>query len=184
MQLGQWHVDLRVPQLGDGPLQGFCGTTRITQHGAQEMCTWQRVVDYQPPRATSDEGWIVFEAADRLREDGIHSVYSERWECLPASRGRRIALMEPERADGLPSTRLFVCGDYMMRVRPVDPIGPTFEISFGTYVQGQLLVEASTIAALTGTQIDVAMSRVGDHQVKVSMDSVESMWAVLEWDVR
>ncbi len=183
MQLGQWHVDLRVPQTASGALQGFCGTTRITQVGTQEMCTWQRLADYQPPRATSDEGWIVFETADRLREDGVHSVYFEEWERLPGSTGRRMALTEPPRADGKPSTRLFVSGDYMMRVRPVDPIGPAFEISFGKYAQGRLQVEASTIASLTGTNIGIALSQVRDDQVNVSMDSLDSQWAILEWVV-
>lgn len=183
MQLGHWHVDLRVPQTASGALQGFCGTTRITQVGTQEMCTWQRLVDYQPPRATSDEGWIVFETADRLREDGVHSVYFEEWERLPGSTGCRMALTEPPRADGKPSTRLFVSGDYMARVRPVDPIGPEFEISFGKYAQGRLQVEASTIASLTGTNIGIALSRVGDDQVNVSMDSVDSQWVILEWVV-
>jgi hypothetical protein len=181
MQLGQWHVDLRVPVAPDAPLQGFSGITQITQVGAQEMCTWQRLVDYQPPRATVDEGWMVFETPEQVVETGIHGVYREVWDRLPGSTGRRIALAEPPRADGIPSARLFVAGDYLMRVRPVDPIGPTFEISFGQFSDGQFAIEASTLSVLSGSRTALALDRVSDRVAEVCMDSVRLPWEILEW---
>jgi hypothetical protein len=181
MQLGQWHVDLRVPVAADAPLQGFSGITQITQVGAQEMCTWQRLVDYQPPRATVDEGWMVFETPEQVVETGIHGVYREVWDRLAGSTGRRIALAEPPRADGTPSARLFVSGDYLMRVRPAEPLTPAFEISFGTLVDGKFSVEASTISALTGTCKELSLSRMNATVAEVGMDSMRSAWEILEW---
>jgi hypothetical protein len=181
MQLGQWHVDLRVPVAPDAPLQGFSGITQITQIGAQEMCTWQRLVDYQPPRATVDEGWMVFETPEQVVETGIHGVYLEVWDRLPGSTGRRIALAEPPRADGTPSARLFVAGDYLMRVRPAESLNPGFEISFGTLADGKFSIEASTISALTGTCKELSLSRMNATVAEVGMDSVRSAWEILEW---
>lgn len=181
MQLGQWHVDLRVAQSPDGALQGFSGTTRVTQAGAQEMCTWQRLVDFQPPRATVDEGWMVFETPERVLETGIHGTYFEIWERLPGSTGRRIALAEPARADGKQSARLFFSGDYIMRVRPVEPLGPAFEISFGKHLNGQFAIEASTIASLTCTEVALLITRVSNVLAAVSTDNEQSEWTILEW---
>jgi hypothetical protein len=181
MQLGQWHVDLRVPMAPDADLQGFSGTTKVTQVGEQEMCTWQRLVDYQPPRATVDEGWMVFETPEQVLETGIHGVYFEVWDRLPGSTGRRIALAEPQRSDGTPSARLFVSGDYMMWVRPAEPLGPTFEISFGQFVGGQFSIAASTISALTGTCKELSLSRISAGVAEVCMDSEPTPWGILEW---
>jgi hypothetical protein len=181
MQLGQWHVDLRVPVAADAPLQGFSGITRVTQIGAQEMCTWQRLVDYQPPRATVDEGWMVFETPEQVVETGIHGVYFEVWDRLPGSTGRRIALAEPQRSDGTPSARLFVSGDYLMRVRPVEPLDPSFEISFGQFSDGRFSIKASTWSALSGTTTELSLAKVNDGVCEVCMDGVRSPWEILEW---
>ena len=182
MQLGQWHADLRVPVATDAPLQGFSGTTKVTQVGGQEMCTWQRLVDYQPPRATVDEGWMVFKTPEQVVETGIHGVYYEVWDRLPGSTGRRIALAEPMRSDGRPSARLFVSGGYLMRVRPVDPLGPAFEISFGQFANGEFSIEASTISKLTGTCTALSMSRVNESVADVGMGSETRPWGILEWE--
>ena len=181
MQLGQWHVDLRVPVSPDAALQGFSGTTKVTQVGAQEMCTWQRLVDYQPPRATVDEGWMVFETPERVLETGIHGVYFEVWERLAGSTGRRIALAEPRRADGRPSARLFVSGDYLMRVRPAAPLSPDFEISFGTFADGQFVLEASTRAALSGSSEKISLTRLSAGACEVTLDFLPTQWEILEW---
>ena len=182
MQLGQWHVDLRVPVAAEAPLQGFSGTTKVTQVAEQEMCTWQRLVDYQPPRATVDEGWMVFQTPEQVVETGIHGVYFEVWDRLPGSTGRRIALAEPPRADGKPSARLFVSGDYLMRVIPVEPLSTAFEISFGTFADGKFSIEASTISELTGTCTELSLSRVSESAAEVGMDSEPRQWGILEWE--
>lgn len=181
MQLGQWHVDLRLPVAPDAELQGFSGITKVTQVGEKEVCTWLRLVDYQPPRATVDEGWMVFETPDQVLETGIHGTYFEVWARLSGSTGRRIAVAEPKRADGTPSARLFVSGDYMMRVRPVEPLGPTFEISFGQFSNGHFSIEASTLAALSGSCAELSLSRINARFSEVVMDSERSQWEILEW---
>lgn len=181
MQLGQWHADLRVPQGPGLALQGFSGITQVTQVGAQEMCTWQRLVDYEPPRATVDEGWMVFETPERVLETGIHGVYFEVWDRLPGSTGRRIALAEPPRSDGQPVARMLVSGDYLMRVRPVAPIGPAFEISFGRFAEGEFAIEASTLRELMGTRVPLTLSRLSDEHCEVGMDAGLAHWDILEW---
>lgn len=181
MQLGAWHVDLRVAQSPDGTLQGFCGITEVAQVGAQEMCTWHRLVDYQPPRATVDEGWMVFETPERVLETGIHGVYYEIWDRLPGSTARRIALAEPKRADGKPSARLFIAGDYVMRVRPAEPLGPDFEISFGKYSNDQVVIEASTIASMTSSIEALSISQASAARATVIMNNERSEWTILEW---
>jgi hypothetical protein len=181
MQLGQWHVDLRVPADPAAALQGFSGITQVTQIGAQEMCTWQRLVDYQPPRTTVDEGWMVFKTPEQVEESGIHGVYFEVWDRLPGSTGRRIALAEPQRADRIPSARIFMSGDYLMRVRPAEPLAPKFEISFGRFVGGRFFIEASTLWALSGNYTDLSLSKISDGDCDVCMDTVCSRWEILEW---
>ena len=181
MQLGMWHADLRTTQVADGQLSGFCGTTRVTQVNHKEMCTWQRVVDYQPPRGSADEGWIVFETEDRLVETGIHGVYREVWERLPGSVGRCIALAEPARSDGMCSARLFVSGDYMMRVRPTEPLGAEFEISFGKHTNENFTIESSTQKHLTNSSLSLRYTRINEASAVVAFANEESFWQVLEW---
>ena len=127
LQTGLWHGDLRVPP--DAPRdtpeglalqQGFGGTTAITRPDAAlpEVCTWQRTIDFQPPRSTPDAGHMVFETPARVIETGIHGRYLEVWERLPDSLGRRIALARLD-ADGQPTAeRLLVAGVYCMHLRP------------------------------------------------------------------
>ncbi len=188
MQLGRWHVDLRVPAdagNAEGSLQGFSGITRITAvdtaSGMREMCTWQRLVDFQPPRPSVDEGWMLFETPERVLETGIHSTYFEVWDRLPGSTERRIALTEPARADGRPAMRLFVCGQYLMRVRPAAPLSPAFEISFGTWLDGLFVIEASTVSELTASQTPLQLQPLGDGHAEVTMAGVTETWDVLAW---
>jgi hypothetical protein len=197
MQLGLWHADLRIGKSPSDPKLGFSGVTKVTSTADGEICTWQRLVDYTPPRATVDEGYMVFETPDRVIETGIHGVYREVWERLPDENARRIALAEPKRDDGGPAARLFISGSYMMRVRPCAPIGAAFEISFGRLDAGQWHIEQSTIDALVGVsvafQLDArdggtARVRIGNHGASEGEGKVDSEtgtesapWWVLEW---
>ncbi len=96
LQTDRWHADLRVPSgvnagtaEGRMQLQGFCGLTRITpgERGQPDVCTWHRLWDIQPPRSTSDAGYMVFDTPDRLVETGVHGQYLEVWERLPDTDG-------------------------------------------------------------------------------------------------
>jgi hypothetical protein len=181
MQLGRWHVDLRVPASDSAPLQGFCGVTEVSQRPEGEVCTWRRLVDYEPPRATVDEGFMVFETPERVIETGIHSSYHEVWERLPGSLGQRIALAEPEQAEGNGGARIFVASHYLMRVRPCAPMGPQFEISFGAWDGSHWTVEQSTLAALVGQRLPMALAATQPHSAEVRQGDATSEWAVLEW---
>jgi hypothetical protein len=174
MQLGLWHVDLRIPVATGAPKQGFSGVTRVTQRAGGEVCTWLRLVDYQPPRATIDEGFMEFKTPEQVIETGIHGVYHEVWDRLSGSTGRQIALAHLQ-------TRLFVSGDFVMRVRPCQPIGPEFEISFGRLADGVWHVEQSTLAELVGQHIALSFAQTAPQQATVQMDGVAGAWDILEW---
>ena len=181
MQLGHWHVDLRVPADPTGPVQGFSGITQVQTTDTGEICTWHRLVDYQPPRATVDEGWMVFESDDRVIETGIHGIYREVWERLPESAGQRIVLSEPVREDGLPDARLFVSGSCLMRVRPCSPLGAAFEISYGSLKGGVWQVEQSSVPSLVGQAIPLSIDRQDpDHAIVYDGDARRA-WRILEW---
>lgn len=133
MQTDLWHADLRIPvaaradrikaplsALSAGQLQalalqsGFCGITQVERRSPQEdeICTWHRRLDYQPPGLSPDAGWMVFEAGDRVIETGVHGLYREVWERLPDSTGP--CTVREHKTDA----RILTAGRYVMRVRP------------------------------------------------------------------
>lgn len=181
MQLGRWHVDLRIPVAASDAKQGFSGVTRVTQRAEGEVCTWLRLVDYSPPRATVDEGTMVFKTPEQVIETGIHGVYHEVWDRLSGSTGRQIALAQTAGAYGDSNTCLFVSGDFVMRVRPCQPIGPEFEISFGKLASGIWEVEQSTVAALVGQRVALTLEQSSAKVATVQMDGIRSEWNILEW---
>lgn len=201
MQLGRWHADLRIPaaartahetlpfsQYSPAQLallatqQGFCGVTQVTRGGTGEVCTWHRLVDYQPPGPNPDAGLMVFETPDCVIETGVHGVYREIWHRLPHSTGRRIALVEPARPDGQPSARLFIAGQYLMRVRPQCHAGPDFEISFGRSESGRWHIEHSTLPGLAGQSLTFAVQRCGMEKVQLQGEMGAVYWNILEWE--
>src|SRR5450830_1034389 len=146
LQTGLWHADLRVPHpapaanapLGLARQQGFCGVTEVEKTPQGEVCTWQRRVDFQPPRSEVDAGLMVFEAPDRVIETGLHASYLEVWERLPDSTGRFITLAGLDAAGHDTQRRFLVAGRYAMHVRP-----RRTELPPGTPV-GQNLAEVLT----------------------------------------
>lgn len=181
MQLGLWHVDLRIPVASSDAKQGFSGVTRVTQRAEGEVCTWLRLVDYSPPRATLDEGTMVFKTPEQVIETGIHGVYHEVWDRLPGSTGRQIALAQTAGDDLADNTRLFMSGDFVMRVRPCAPIGPDFEISFGRLENGMWQVEQSTLPTLVGQHIALSYAQTTPQQATVQIDGIGGAWDILEW---
>jgi hypothetical protein len=148
-----------------------------------EICTWHRLVDYQPPGSTPDAGHMSFESPERIVEIGVHGAYREVWQRLPGSTGRSIALAEPARRDGQPAARLFLAGHYLMRVRPSSRIGnPAFEITFGTLTDGQWHIERSTHPHLEGQAQAVALDRTGMELARVRQDDASTHWRILQWE--
>ena len=183
MQLRHWHADLRVPVSSAETCQGFSGVTVISQQEQGEVCTWHRLVDYLPPRSTADEGLMLFESPERVIETGIHGSYSEIWERLPGSVGQQLALAEPEQADGTSGSRLFISGEYLMRVHPCMPLGPTFEISFGRWDGQTWYVEQSTIKTLIGQAIPLRLTLNAAVSASVEYEHAISLnWKVMEWN--
>ena len=215
LQTGHWHGDLRVPVDADRRTaqglalqQGFAGTTAITRPdpAQPEVCTWQRTVDFQPPRSTPDEGHMVFETPDRVIETGIHGNYLEVWERLPGSLGRRIALAGMD-ADGQPTDeRLLVAGDWLMYLHPRTADWPEgtapdqtlsevlqrhpeaadalldFQISFGRVEQGAWTVERATLQALEGQTLPCALHRLDALRARIDRGPLAGEWSVLEWE--
>ena len=214
LQTGLWHGDLRVPAdadrrtpAGRAQQQGFAGTTTITRPdpALPEVCTWQRTIDFQPPRGTPDAGHMVFETPDRVIETGIHGSYLEVWERLPGSVGQRIALAALD-ADGLPTAeRLLVSGQYLMHLRPRTAPWPKhtepdatlaqvlqghpadadalldFDISFGSWSDGGWAVERATRPALEQQSRACALDRVSEIEATVKAEGLPPHWRVLEW---
>ena len=214
LQTGLWHGDLRVPADADrttpqgrAQQQGFGGTTAITRPAPHqpEVCTWQRTIDFQPPRSTPDAGHMVFETPDRVIETGIHGTYLEVWERLPGSVGQRIALARLG-ADGEPTAeRLLVSGNCLMRLRPRKLAWPKetqpdetletlvqrhaeaadalldFEIAFGRWSDDLWTVERSSFPQLEGATLACSMQRVSDAEARVVLGGSPSAWRVLEW---
>lgn len=202
LQLGRWHADLRVPQaarlgLPTAPAwpygaalhvplrlqQGFAGITQVETGVGGEVCTWHRLVDYQPPGPSPDAGHMSFETPARVVEIGVHGAYREVWERLDGSTGRAIALAEPPRADGLPPARLFLVGRYLMRVRPCPYVWqPDFEISFGSLQGRRWRIEHSTRPELEGRQLAVALERTGLDLAQLQLGTASQPWRILEWE--
>ncbi|MBC7701292.1 hypothetical protein [Aquabacterium sp.] len=145
MQTELWHADLRIPlaaradrikaplsamstpQLHALALQsGFCGITQLERRAPHEdeICTWHRHVDYQPPGLSPDAGWMVFECDDRVIETGVHGVYREVWERLPDSTGPCTFREHADALDPARVTRILTAGRYIMQVRPRDGAWP------------------------------------------------------------
>lgn len=214
LQTGLWHGDLRVPADADRTTsaglarqQGFGGTTAITRPDPvlPEICTWQRTIDFQPPRSTPDAGHMVFETPERVIETGIHGTYLEVWERLPGSVGQRIALAALD-ATGKPTAeRLLVSGRYLMHLRPRTAHWPfdtapddtlaevvqhhpdaadtllDFVIAFGVWHDGEWTIERATQPALEGLANACKLQRASHVGAMVKCQGLPRDWRVLEW---
>ena len=194
----------------DGPLQlasqqGFCGVTQVMQQANGEVCTWHRRLDFQPPRADVDAGLMEFETPERVIETGVHAPYLEIWERLPDSTGRFIALSGQDEAGGDTQERFLVAGRYAMHVRPRRLAWPhdtqagqtlhevlvkhpvhavallDFEISFGTLDAGHWTIEQSTLPALKGACLPMAVHQRNATQAVIDSPVCGGHWQILEW---
>ncbi len=214
LQTGLWHADLRVPcpaPAANAPLelarqQGFCGVTDVAQTPQGEVCTWQRRLDFQPPRRDADAGLMVFETSDRVIETGIHASYLEVWERLPDSTGCFVTLAGIDAAGHDTQARFLVAGRYAMQVRPRHSAWPPgtpagqslaevlarhpeqtaalldFEISFGTLEDGIWTVEQSTLPALRGVHVALTLRQLNDTQARIDCSAGATRWQILEWN--
>jgi len=190
LQTSHWHADLRVPTsarsltqtngaytLEQGiSQQGFCGVTEVRQVGADEVCTWHRRFDYQPPRPDADTGTMVFETAHRVVERGIHAEYLEIWERLPESLGPCMALAGRTLTGADNGERLLQAGSCLMRVRP----WAECEISYGRVEQGQWHIERSTLPELEGQMLPLQLSRDNAQTAHVQLGNQHGAFTIME----
>jgi len=224
LQTSLWHGDLRIPasalqgrcalplsgmsgqQLSAlAAQQGFAGITQFEALPEGQICTWQRHVDYQPPRLQPDVAWLVFDRPDRLIEVGVHADYNEIWERLPDSTGRYIALAGCDALGADDGRRLLVAGAYMMMIRPRRARWPggtspghtladvlqrhpaqaidwlDCDMAFGRLHQGQWHVEQSTLPEREGLCLSFQLRRQDDRMAMLRLSDAEDRWRVLEW---
>jgi hypothetical protein len=155
MQTARLHIDIRVPaerpafahasHLGDLTREeltqlcmqmGFAGVSVVARDEPShtERCQWHRQIDYRPPGDGRDIGTMHFETPDIVLEDGIDTVYHERWEREASSAGvdwatsltqreaRSQGMLTEERAPH-DDAALFVarCGNRFMLARARSP---------------------------------------------------------------
>jgi hypothetical protein len=214
LQTGLWHGDLRVPLQADRGThggralqQGFGGTTLITRPDTAqpEVCTWQRTIDFQPPRSMPDAGHMVFETPERVIETGIHGTYLEVWERLPGSSSTSIALAALDATGKATGERLLVAGRYLMHLRPRSTTWPEgtapddtladvvarhpqqadalldFVIGFGVLAHGVWTIERATLPALEGSAFACTLQRLNPTEATVKCEGLPPQWRVLEW---
>lgn len=197
MQLSHWHADLRIPakaratQAGASPLsdtelhavqQGFCGITEVSQTEAGEVCTWHRLIDYQPPEPVPDAGQMVFSDSETIEEIGIHSTYREIWQRLPGSTSCAIAFNEPALPSSQISARWLIAGRYAMRVRQAAHVASPVEISFGQIDSGQLHVQHSTWPELESQRLTFSVNRENDTTAVLQIKDATLRCEILEWN--
>lgn len=213
LQTSSWHADLRVP-VAARPLApettvaqrasqaGFCGVTRVGHDGPHEICTWDRLHDFQPPRLHPDAGRMVFEGPDCVIETGIHGTYREVWERLPGSTGRSIVLQES--TPGRAPASLLIAGRYAMLVRPRHAAWPAdtragdtlaqlvqrhpeqaaalldFEISFGPIDGQQWTITHSTLVEREGMTGTLRIQPFSEGEADVQWAGATQRWRVIE----
>lgn len=175
LQTARLFADLRIPLPTPyitrelAAQGGFAGVTEVTQPADKEICQWHRAVDFQPPRGSADIGYMHFQHADCVLEDGLDGSYHEVWERLPESLGRNwgVWLVAADDRQGC----LLLAGDCFLfvagRPKPLAP-APSLqallddganaerllecELSFGWHRQGETpwLIALSTIPERIG----------------------------------
>ncbi|WP_076593632.1 hypothetical protein [Herminiimonas arsenitoxidans] len=220
LQCGRWHADIRIPAARPdfsqtrsldecnaeqlawlARQQGFAGITEVVATPQAEICSWHRLVDYQPPAATPDAGVMRFEP-EKLVETGVHGVYLEDWHHLPDSAAAFAVLQKMDAASNCTTPKEFVmiAGVYVMHVRERSVAWPEgivmadiaqiddaqrlldFEISFGRRNASGWRIEHSTLPWLENKQMEVSLLAVAEDELEMSWNGVSSQWKILEWE--
>lgn len=208
LQAARWHADIRIPagrpdfsgvqslsDCSDAQLawlatqRGFAGVTTVDLRTQQT--NWLRVVDFQPPSALPDAGYMEL-SHDMLIETGVHADYIEHWHRVPLTDNGYAVL---RRVDAAEPTLLMTAGPMVMQVRSrsVDfgaqgwasgePLRRQldFDISCGVRNARGWQVQHSTLPWLEGQQRDVDLTELGGGRICLTIDRVPSQWEVLEW---
>lgn len=223
LQTSTWHADLRIPAgrpdfSGVASLdacsadqkawltsqQGFAGLTEVTGHAGSELCTWHRILDYQPPAAVLDAGTMQFEP-DKLIETGFHQPYLEHWIKLPES-DKGFAVLERSDETGVPAfprELLLVAGEFVMHVRDRKSTWPEgfkngapfrqaadtanhaalldMEISFGRRTSDGWEVQHSLLPWLEKKVLGIRTIERHEETLRLCIDGATTAWRTLEW---
>jgi len=215
LQGTSWHADIRIPAgrpdfagiagLAACPAahrawlatqQGFAGVTSVRRDAYGELCSWRRVVDYQPPQDQPDEGWMRFEP-DCLIETGAHAGYLEHWLPVPDTTARIAVLRAVDGAAGtdVPAEMLFLAGPYAMHLRwprrAPAAAGPwlDLEIAFAVRQAAGLDIVHSTLPWMEGTTRPLRVLAHDGRFAELDCDGRARTWRILEstgadvWDV-
>jgi hypothetical protein len=92
--------------------EGFAGHVEI----ADNVVTWQREIDFQPPTGIPDTGQCTVDKQYMI-ETGIHADYSEKWQRIDDGDGQFLA-MQTEGDEGRVANQiLVVAGDHFLYAR-------------------------------------------------------------------
>lgn len=222
LQTSCWHADIRIPANRPDFLrvrslaecnaaqlawlaqqQGFAGITHVDSAATPEICTWHRVIDFQPAALTPDAGFMQFEP-ECLVETGVHAAYLEHWSQLSGSTDGFAVFRQLNQSEqaAQPMTLLLIAGDYVMHVRdrrvPLpasDTNGTTladrvcagytdaldFEISFGRRTLTGWIIDHSTLPYLEGRSVSMRIRARAPAKLELEWDDTIAVWEVLEW---
>lgn len=222
LQTDRWHADLRIPvgrpEFSDvytpkscssalrewlSSQQGFAGVTEVAFVGDAEICTWHRILDFQPPATVPDAAYMRFDSG-KLIETGVHQDYFEHWEKLPESDNGFAVLerLDETHATASPREWLLVAGQYVMHVRdrrsswpggivPGTTLGSILsdenrflldmEISFGRRTTRGWTVLHSLFPWLENKDVMVEIVCQDQEKLELIFDAIPSMWRKIEW---
>ena len=92
--------------------EGFAGYVEI----ADDVVTWQREIDFQPPAEIPDVGRCTVDKQYMI-ETGIHSDYSEKWQRIEDGKGQFLAMQIAGDEGKLANHILVVAGDHFLYAR-------------------------------------------------------------------
>ena len=224
LQTAHWHADVRLP--AERPdfrnvsslaqcspsqrawlmlQQGFAGTTAVTTGATGtegEICTWYRLLDFQPPAAAPDAGAMRFEP-DRLVETGLDGSYVEHWVSVSGAVGPFAVLRRLHHgAPATPDELLLIAGEVVMHVRSrardwpagtlpgsafvalgaqADAALLDFEIAFGRRTANGWCILHSTLPWNEGREFAMTLDHRPGNTVRLCWDGRAAPWQILEW---
>lgn len=121
-QSSRFHVDLRIdhalaalaaPGTPAPPTQiAFAGRTEVRPQDGRELCRWWPAFAYPQLTGKVDAGFMAFESATHLMEDGVDGSYLESWRRINQDDERPRCLRFESADDRAASCYLMLCGPY------------------------------------------------------------------------
>ena len=150
------YDDDELLQLADQ--KGFAGSLRVDD----QICRWQRPIDYQPVRSSPDEG-AMFREGDTLTETGLHANSFEDYTLVDDGGGKFLALDCPEHR-----RLLVVAGNRFLFAR-----GRTLDLPDGAELTG-LVAEAAPERkrAILDCEFSLGHGLDGDNSWRIALSTL------------